>query len=158
MQKITPFLWFDDQAEEALHFYESVFKDSKILNIRRFGDEVPGPQGKVLTGVIELYGQEFMVLNGGPLFKFNEAISFYISCEDQAEVDYFWQKLGVEGGEPGNCGWLKDKFGVSWQVVPAVLDTLMGDADAVKAKRVTEAMLKMHKLDIAALQAAHDQA
>lgn len=156
MQKITPFLWFDDQAEEAMQFYTSVFKNSKIVSINRLGDDVPGPKGKVLTGMFQIDGQEIMVLNGGPEFKFTEAISFYVHCENQEEVDYYWESLSA-GGEKGPCGWLKDKFGLSWQIVPNILGELMSDPDAEKARRVTQAMLKMSKLDIRLLKEAYEQ-
>jgi predicted 3-demethylubiquinone-9 3-methyltransferase (glyoxalase superfamily) len=153
MQKITPFLWFDNNAEEAITFYKSVFKDSKILNANRFGEGGPGKDGKFMTGTIELLGQEFMVLNAGPMFKFNEAISFFISVETQEEVDYYWEKLSG-GGSKSQCGWLKDQFGLSWQVVPTILGKLMNSGDPVKSKKVVDAMMKMSKLDIAALKKA----
>ncbi len=155
MQKITPFLWFDQQAEEAAKFYTSIFNDSKILNVTRLND-VPGPEGRALTVNFQLNGQDFIALNGGPLFKFNESISFFVSCADQAEVDYFWEKL-TDGGEESQCGWLKDKFGVSWQIVPTALAGLIGDPDPIKAQRATQAMLKMKKIDLAELQRAHDR-
>lgn len=155
MQKITPFLWFDDQAEEAVNFYTSVFNNSKIGEVRRFGDDVPGPKGKVMTLSFVLDGQEFMALNGGPEFKFTEAISLFVNCETQEEVDRLWYTLSA-GGEESQCGWLKDKYGLSWQIVPTILDKLMSDPDPVKASRVTQAMLKMSKLDIQALQQAYD--
>jgi predicted 3-demethylubiquinone-9 3-methyltransferase (glyoxalase superfamily) len=158
MQKIVPFLWFDDQAEEAMKFYASIFKNSKIGSVTRMGDEVPGPKGKVVTASFHLAGQEFMALNGGPVpgFKFNESISFFVNCETQAEVDELWEKLSA-GGEEGQCGWLKDKFGVSWQIVPTVLGELLGDKDPEKAQRVTHAMLQMKKLDIEVLKQAYNQ-
>ena len=156
MQKITPFLWFDDQAEEAANFYTSIFKDSKIVSLARYGEGGPGKPGTVMTATFQLAGQEFVALNGGPEFKFTEAISFYVHCESQEEVDYFWEKL-TAGGEEGPCGWLKDKFGVSWQIVPNVLAELMGDPDAAKAGRVTQAMLQMKKIDIARLWQAYEQ-
>lgn len=156
MQKITPFLWFDSQAEEAVKYYTSIFPRSKIGAISRYGENTPGPAGSVMTVSFELEGQEFMALNGGPVFIFNEAVSFIINCETQAEVDKYWEKLS-EGGEKGQCGWLKDKFGVSWQVVPVLLDKLMSDPDPAKVDRVTQCMLKMTKLDIAELQKAYDQ-
>ena len=158
MQKIVPFLWFDDQAEEAMKFYTTIFKNSKIGNITRIGDEVPGPKGKVVTASFQLAGQEFMALNGGPVegFKFNESISFFVNCETQSEVDELWEKLSA-GGEEGQCGWLKDKFGVSWQIVPTVLGELLGDKDPEKAQRVTHAMLQMKKLDIEVLKHAYNQ-
>ena len=147
MQKITPFLWFDNNAEEAIQFYTSIFKDSKILNTNRFGKGGPGKDGKFMTGTIQLAGQEFMVLNAGPVFKFNESISLFVSCETQDEVDYFWEKLSA-GGEKSKCGWLKDKFGLSWQIVPTILGKLMHQSDPAKAEKVTAAMMKMNKLDL----------
>ncbi len=158
MQKIIPFLWFDDQAEEAMNFYTSIFKNSKIGSITRMGDEVPGPKGKVMLATFQLAGQEFMALNGGPVpgIKFNESISFYVHCETQAEVDELWEKLSA-GGEEGQCGWLKDKFGVSWQIVPTALGKMLGDKDPEKAQRVTHAMLQMKKLDLEILKQAYHQ-
>ena len=156
MQKITPFLWFNDQAEEAMNFYTSIFKNSKIGSVSRYGEGGPGPQGSVMTATFELDGQEFMALNGGPLFTFTEAISFFVNCETQAEVDELWEKL-TEGGEESQCGWLKDKFGLSWQIVPSVLGELLNDPDAEKAGRVMNAMLQMKKIDIAGLRAAYEQ-
>lgn len=160
MQKITPFLWFDLNAEEAMNFYTSVFKNSKIKSINRYGPEgakVSGvPEGTVMTGTIEIEGQTFMVLNGGPVFKFTEAVSFVVDCKDQAEVDYYWEKLSAHP-ESEQCGWLKDKFGLSWQIVPSDLGKLMSDPDPIKAGRVMAAMLKMKKIDIAELEKAHDQ-
>jgi predicted 3-demethylubiquinone-9 3-methyltransferase (glyoxalase superfamily) len=156
MQKITPFLWFNDQAEEAMKFYTSIFKDSKIGTVSRYGDEGPGPKGSVMTGTFQIAGQEFMALNGGPVFNFTEAISFFVKCEDQGEVDELWEKLSA-GGEKGQCGWLKDKFGVSWQIVPTILGKLLNDPDAEKARRVTQAMLQMQKIDISGLQKAYEQ-
>src|SRR5512137_313728 len=135
MQKITPFLWFNDQAEEAMNFYTAIFKNSKISSVSRYGEGGPGPQGSVMTATFELDGQEFMALNGGPLFTFTEAISFFVNCETQAEVDELWEKL-TEGGEESQCGWLKDKYGLSWQIVPSVLGDLLNDPDAEKAGRV----------------------
>lgn len=155
MQKITPCLWFDSNAEEAMNFYTSVFHDSKVVQVSRYGDSEPGVPGSVLVGTIQIEGQEFMLLNGGPAFKFTPAISFYISCGSQGEVDYYWNRL-LEGGEPSQCGWLTDKFGVSWQIVPVVLPKLLSDPDPVKADRVMQAMLKMIKLDSAELQQAYD--
>ena len=157
MQKITPFLWFDDQAEQAVNFYTSVFKDSKIGSISRFGEGGAGPKGKVMTASFELFGQEFVALNGGPVFNFTPAISFYVHCETQDEVDYYWERLS-EGGEPGQCGWLQDQFGVSWQIVPDVLVELMSDPDAEKASRVTQAMLQMGKIEIEKLRQAYEGA
>ena len=153
MQKISPFLWFDNQAEEAAKFYTSVFKNSKIGKMTRYGEAGPGPAGSVMVAEFELEGMGFTALNGGPNFKFTEAISMSIDCKDQAEVDYFWTKLS-ESGQPGQCGWLKDKFGLSWQVVPEALPRLLGDPDAAKASRVMQAMLQMTKIDVAKLEAA----
>jgi predicted 3-demethylubiquinone-9 3-methyltransferase (glyoxalase superfamily) len=154
-QKITPFLWFDGKAEEAANFYVSVFRNSKILKIARYGEAGPGPKGSVMTVVFSLDGQEFIALNGGPNFKFTEAISFSVDCETQAEVDEFWEKLSA-GGEQGPCGWLKDKYGLSWQVNPSVLGEMMTDPDPAKSKRVMEAMLQMKKIDIAGLRRAYE--
>jgi predicted 3-demethylubiquinone-9 3-methyltransferase (glyoxalase superfamily) len=151
MTKITPFLWFDTQAEEAMNFYVSVFKNSKVNNVSR------GPDGKAFTVSFELDGQEFMGLNAGPQFKFNEAISMFVNCENQAEVDELWAKLTADGGEESMCGWLKDKYGLSWQIIPKALGELMGDPDPVKAQRVMQAMLQMKKIDVAGLQQAYDQ-
>jgi predicted 3-demethylubiquinone-9 3-methyltransferase (glyoxalase superfamily) len=160
MQKITPFLWFDDQAEEAARFYTSTFKKSKIGSITRYGEagaEVSGrPKGTVMTVEFQIEGQEFIALNGGPQFKFTEAILFEVNCETQGEVDDFWDKLS-EGGEPGPCGWLKDKYGPSWQIVPTVLNEMLGDKDPKKAERVMQAMLKMKKIDIKALKEAYER-
>ncbi len=156
MQKISPFLWFDDKAEEAVDFYASVFKNSKILNISRYGDAGPGPKGAVMSVTFELNGQEFMALNGGPLFKFSEAISFFVHCETQQEVDELWEKLSASG-EKQRCGWLKDKYGLSWQIVPTVLGKLLNQSDPGKSKKVMEAMLKMNKLDINGLRQASEQ-
>jgi predicted 3-demethylubiquinone-9 3-methyltransferase (glyoxalase superfamily) len=156
MQKITPFLWFNDQAEEAMNFYTAIFKNSKISSVSRYGEGGPGPQGSVMTATFELNGQEFMALNGGPLFTFTEAISFFVNCETQAEVDELWEKL-TEGGEESQCGWLKDKYGLSWQIVPSVLGELLNDPDAEKARRVMNAMLQMKKIDIAGLRSAYEQ-
>ena len=155
MQKITPFLWFDDNAEEAMNFYVSVFKNSKIGRVTRYGETGPGPKGKVMTGTFELRGQEFMALNGGPQFKFTEAISFFVNCETQEEVDELWEKLS-KGGEKGRCGWLKDKFGLSWQIVPTALGRMLSDADPAKSQRVMKAMLQMDKIDIARLKQAYE--
>jgi len=156
MQKITTFLWFDNNAEEAMNFYISIFKDSKILSVTRNGEGGPGPKGSVLVGTFQLEGQEFMVLNGGPMFKFTEAISLYVSCETQQEVDDLWTKLTAGGGAPSQCGWLKDKFGLSWQIIPTTLGRLMNDPDPVKAQRVMGAMMQMTKIEIAGLQKAYD--
>lgn len=150
MQKITTFLWFDGRADEAMKFYVSIFKNSKIVST------MPGPDGKVLTGTFQLEGQQFMALNGGPKYKFTEAISLFVSCDTQAEVDDLWNKLTAGGGAESQCGWLKDKFGLSWQIIPTVLGRLFGDTDRVKANRAIQAMLQMKKLDIAKLQQAFD--
>jgi predicted 3-demethylubiquinone-9 3-methyltransferase (glyoxalase superfamily) len=154
MQNITPFLWFDSQAEEAANLYVSIFPNSRILKIVRYGDAGPGPRGSVMTVEFELNGLRLAALNGGPLFKFSEAISFVINCDNQAQVDAFWEKLSA-GGKADRCGWLKDRYGLSWQVVPSVLPQLLGDPDPVKSQRALQAMLKMGKLDIAALERAH---
>src|SRR5437879_6141132 len=162
MQKITPFLWFDDQAEEAVKFYTSIFKNSKVGKVLRYDEEAAKisqsgrPPGSVLTLEFQIEGQNFVALNGGPAFKFNESISFVVNCETQEEVDYFWEKLTADRGEESTCGWLKDKFGLSWQVVPTVLSEMLQDKDAQKAKRVMSAMLKMKKLDIAELKRAYE--
>jgi predicted 3-demethylubiquinone-9 3-methyltransferase (glyoxalase superfamily) len=157
VQKIRPFLWFDTQAEEAAKFYTSIFKNSKIENIGRYGDAGPGDDGTVMSATFELEGQEFIALNGGPQFTFTPAISFFVSCETQEEVDYFWDRL-LEGGLPNQCGWLTDKFGISWQIVPAILGELLNDEDDEKSSAVMQAMLKMVKLDIAGLKKAHEGA
>jgi predicted 3-demethylubiquinone-9 3-methyltransferase (glyoxalase superfamily) len=153
MQKITPFLWFNNNAEEAVQFYTSVFKEAKVGKVVRYGDAVPDLKGQVLTASLELAGQQFTLLNGGPKFKFTEAVSFVVHCESQEEVDYYWEKLS-EGGEESMCGWLKDRFGLSWQIVPNRLVTLLSDKDAAKASRVMQAMLQMRKIDIALLEEA----
>src|SRR5918996_3419586 len=155
MQKITPFLWFDNNAEEAMNFYVSVFKNSKVLTVSRYGEAGPGPAGTVMTAEFELEGQEFVALNGGPRFKFTEAISFVVNCETQEEVDYFWERLS-EGGQQSRCGWLKDKFGLWWQVVPVILAELMGEKDPEKSKRVMQSMLTMDKIEIEPLKRAHE--
>jgi len=155
VQKITPFLWFDHQAEEAARFYVSTVKNSKIVSVARYGDAGPGPKGGVMTVVFELSGQQFIALNGGPQFRFTEAVSFVINCETQQEVDELWEKLSA-GGRKDRCGWLKDKFGLSWQIVPTILGRLMQDKDSEKSKRVMQAMLKMDKLNIEGLQQAYD--
>lgn len=154
MQKITPYLWFDGQAEEAANHYLSIFKNSRIVDIARYGEGAPMPAGMAMTVTFELEGQQFVGLNGGPQYKFTEAISFYVDCKTQAEVDELWERL-CEGGEPGQCGWLKDKFGVSWQIVPAVLTELLTDPDPEKSGRVMQAMFGMTKLDIQGLQDAY---
>ena len=159
MQKITPFLWFEDQAEEAANFYTSLFENSKIGRIFRYTEEAAEktgcPVGSVLTIEFEIEGQKFVALNGGPLFKFNESISFVINCETQEEVDYFWGKLTADGGEESACGWLKDKFGLSWQVTPTVLIDMLHDNDQEKSGRVMQAMLQMKKIEIPKLKAAY---
>jgi predicted 3-demethylubiquinone-9 3-methyltransferase (glyoxalase superfamily) len=155
-QKITTFLWFDGNAEEAANHYTSIFKNSKILNVARYGEAGPGPKGSVMTVRFQLEGQEFIALNGGPQFKFTEAISLLVNCDTQKEVDEFWTKL-TAGGEEGPCGWLKDKFGLSWQIVPSALFGLLQDKDPEKSKRVMEAMLQMKKIDIARLEQAYSK-
>jgi predicted 3-demethylubiquinone-9 3-methyltransferase (glyoxalase superfamily) len=150
MQKITPCLWFDGQGEEAMNFYVSVFKDAKVLSTS------PGPDGKVLTGTFQLAGQTFMALNGGPQFNFNEAISLSVACKDQAEVDYYWERLTADGGAESMCGWLKDKYGLSWQIIPDALMTYLGGADREGAQRATQAMLGMRKIDIEGLRRAYE--
>ena len=157
MPKITPFLWFDNSAEEAANFYTSIFKNSKINSISRYGDAGPGPKGSVMTASFSLDGQNFTALNGGPIFKFNESISFVVNCNGQEEVDYYWEKLLAGGGKESQCGWLKDRFGLSWQIVPDVLGQLLGDKNAAKAARAMQAMLKMQKIDIQKLQDAANQ-
>ena len=161
MQKITPFLWFDDKAEDAVNLYTSVFKNSKVGRVFRCtaeaAEKTGHPIGSVLTIEFEIEGQKFVALNGGPLFKFNESISFVINCETQEEVDYFWAKLTENGGEESPCGWLKDKFGVSWQVTPTVLIDMLHDSDPAKAERVMQAMLQMKKIDIKALEDAYER-
>jgi predicted 3-demethylubiquinone-9 3-methyltransferase (glyoxalase superfamily) len=151
---LTTCLWFDTQAEEAANFYTTIFPDAKLGSVSRFGEGGPRPAGMVITAEFEINGQPFIALNGGPEYHFTEAVSFQIPCADQAEVDYYWDQLTADGGEPGSCGWLKDKFGVSWQVVPSVLPSLLGGPDPEKAARATQAMMKMGKLDIAALEQA----
>ena len=153
-QKIVPFLWFENQAEEAVDYYIKIFKNSSVKNIARYGEAGPGPKDSVMTVTFELEGQEFTALNGGPLFKFTEAISFYVKCTSQDEVDYYWDKLTLEGEEQP-CGWLKDKYGVSWQIVPILLVEMLNDSDPEKVRRVTEAMLKMKKIDIETLVNAY---
>src|SRR5262249_9823580 len=156
MQKITPFLWFDNNAEEAMNFYVSIFKNSKVLRVARYGDAGPGPKGTVMTANFQLDGQEFVALNGGPHFKFTEAISFVVNCETQQEVDEFWEKLSA-GGSESQCGWLKDKFGLSWQIVPTALPKLLQHKDPKKATRVMEAMLRLKKIDRKKLKQAAEQ-
>ena len=154
MQKITPFLWFNNQAEEAMNFYLSVFKNSKMVSITRYGDVGPGPKGTVMTTKFLIAGQEFVALNGGPQFTFSQAISFVVNCRTQKEVDEFWEKLS-EDGEKQQCGWLKDKYGVSWQIVPVVMIEMLNDPDPVKSQRVMKAMLLMDKIDIKLLKQAY---
>ena len=156
MQKITPFLWFDHQAEEAVNFYISIFKNSQVESVSRYGEAGPGPKGSVMSVTFVLDGQRFMALNAGPQFKFTPAISFFVTCETQAEVDEFWEKLSA-GGRTEQCGWLSDKYGLSWQIVPSALGRMLQDPDRQKADRVMKAMLKMKKLDIRGLQQAYDQ-
>jgi predicted 3-demethylubiquinone-9 3-methyltransferase (glyoxalase superfamily) len=156
MQTITPFLWFDGRAEEAMNFYTSIFKDSKQGTITRYGDAGPGPKGSVMTATFQLRGQEFIALNAGPVFSFTPAISFFVNCETQQDVDYLWEKLS-DGGKLMECGWLQDKFGLSWQIVPSVLGELLhGKGSAEQSQRVMKVMMQMQKLDIAKLQAAYD--
>lgn len=156
MQKIVPFLWFDNQAEEAANFYTSIFENSKILEISRYGKASPGPTGTAMVVNFQLAGQGFNALNGGPQFKFTEAISLVINCETQEEVDYFWEKLTAGGGEESMCGWLKDKYGLSWQVIPSDLSKYIGGPDAAGAQRAVQAMFQMRKIDIAKLQEAYE--
>jgi len=157
MQKITPFLWFDGKAEEAMNFYVSVFKNSKVVKVSRYGEAGPGAKGTVMSATFELDGQQFHALNGGPQFTFTPAISLFVNCETQQEVDHLWEKLS-EGGKKERCGWLKDKYGLSWQIIPSALGKLLGDNDPAKANRVMMAMLEMDKIDIQRLQRAYDQA
>ncbi len=156
MQKITPFLWYDTQAEEAANFYVSIFKNSRILNVSRYGDAGPGPKGSAMSVTFELDGQRFIALNGGPHFKFTPAISFFVDCKDQQEVDDLWNKLS-SGGRIDHCGWLQDKFGLSWQIIPSILAEMLGDKDPVKSKNVMQAMLKMDKIDVQGLRQAYAQ-
>ena len=153
MNKTTPYLWFNYQAEEAAALYTSLFKGSRIVNVQRYGDAGPGPKGSAMVVVFELLGQEFIALNGGPEYKFTEAFSLYVSCETQAQVDELWEKL-TAGGEPGRCGWLKDKFGLSWQIIPTALPELLSDPDPVKSQRAMKAMLQMSKIEIEGLRRA----
>ena len=154
MKKISPCLWFDKDAEQAMNFYLSVFRDGKPGEILRYGENAPMPAGTVLTAAFEIEGMSFIALNGGPHFRFNEAVSFSIDCRSQAEVDYFWDALTADGGQPSQCGWLKDKFGVSWQVVPARMIELLKDSDPARAQRAMQAMMTMTRIDIAAIEAA----
>ena len=156
MQKITPFLWFNDKAEEAVNFYVSIFKNSKIMSVSRFGDAGPGPKGSVMSMTFQIEGQDFYALNGGPVFTFTPAISLFVNCESQQEVDELWEKLSASG-KKDRCGWLKDKYGLSWQIVPSVLGKLLQDKDPQKSKRVMQAMLQMDKIEIKALQQAYEQ-
>lgn len=155
--KISPFLWFDNNAEEAIDYYTSIFKNSKRFDVSRYGEGGPGPAGSVMVAAFELEGQRFTALNGGPLFKFNEAVSFVVNCDSQDEIDEYWEKLSA-GGEPGQCGWLKDRFGLSWQIVPTILSELMQTGDAEKTGRVMAALMQMTKLEIDGLQRAFDGA
>jgi predicted 3-demethylubiquinone-9 3-methyltransferase (glyoxalase superfamily) len=157
MQKITPFLWFDGNAEEAMNLYVSVFKNAKVVSVRRYGKAGPGAEGTVMTGTFQIEGQEFYVLNGGPQYKFTPAVSLFVNCETQEEVDELWEKLSA-GGRKDRCGWLQDKFGVSWQIIPSALGKLLGDKDPKKANSVMQAMLKMDKIDINKLKQAYDKA
>jgi predicted 3-demethylubiquinone-9 3-methyltransferase (glyoxalase superfamily) len=157
-QKITPFLWFDGRVEEAVNFYTSVFKDTEILNISRLPGEAPGVAGRIMTAMFRLNGLEFIALDGGPMFKFTGAVSFFVHCETQAEVDDLWDKLTADGGEESQCGWLKDKFGLSWQIIPNTLGQLMSDPNPAKAQNVMKAMLGMKKIEIAGLKKAYDEA
>jgi predicted 3-demethylubiquinone-9 3-methyltransferase (glyoxalase superfamily) len=152
---LTTCLWFDTQAEEAATYYTTIFPGARLGDVSRFGEGGPRPAGMVITAEFEINGQRFVALNGGPEYSFTEAVSFQIPCADQAEIDYYWDRLTADGGQPGPCGWLKDKFGVSWQVIPAALGSLLSDPDPAKAARATQAMLSMGKLDIAALERAH---
>ena len=156
MSKITPFLWFNDQAEEAMNLYVTLFKNSKVLEVSRYGEGGPGVPGSVMTASFELDGQRVMALNGGPYYTLNESFSFYVDCEDQQEVDTLWEKLIAGGGQESMCGWLKDKYGLSWQIIPRALTEMLGDQDPAKAQRVMQAMLKMHKIDTRLLQQAYD--
>ena len=156
-QKIAPFLWFDDQAEEAVNLYTSLFDNSRILRVTRYGDGGPGPKGSVMTVDFVLAGQQFVALNGGPHFKFTEAISFVVNCETQEEVEHFWDQLTADGGQESQCGWLKDMYGLSWQIVPTILMKLLQDPDKEKANRVMQAMLKMRKIETGKLLEAAEQ-
>lgn len=156
MQKIIPFLWFNNNAEEAIELYTAIFKDAQVSDIKRYGEGGPVPAGTLLTATFRLEGQEFMVMNGGPMFSFTEAVSFFVRCETQEEVDFFWEKLS-EGGQVQQCGWLKDRFGLSWQIIPTILGKLMSDTDQRKARNVIQAMMQMKKIDIQGLQYAYNQ-
>ena len=155
MQKIIPFLWFDDNAEEAVNFYVSVFKNSRVVRVTRYGDAGPGPKGQVMSATFQLEGQDFFALNGGPQFKFTPAISLFVNCQTQQEVDELWRKL-TDGGEEQPCGWLTDKFGLSWQIIPSILGPMLSDKDAAKAQRAMKAMLQMKKIDIQGLTKAYE--
>jgi predicted 3-demethylubiquinone-9 3-methyltransferase (glyoxalase superfamily) len=155
MQKITTFLWFDNNAEEAMNFYVSIFKNSKVLNVSRYGEGGPGPNNSVITATFQLEGQQFMALNGGPQFAFTEAISLFVNCENQQEVDELWEKL-IDGGEESRCGWLKDKYGLSWQIIPTALGEMLSSKDPEKSGRAMQAMLKMQKIDVKTLRDAYD--
>ena len=154
-QRISPFLWFNDNAEEAMNLYVSLFKNSRVVNVSRYGEGGPGPSGAVMAVTFELEGQEFMGLNGGPMFPFTEAVSFYVKCETQPEVSELWDKLIQDGGQPSQCGWLKDKFGLSWQIIPTALGRMLSDPNPDRAQRVMQAMLQMQKIDIAGLERAY---
>ena len=156
MQKITPFLWFNNDAEEAMNFYVSIFKNSKVGNVTRYGDAGPGPKGTVMSATFQLEGQEFYALNGGPMFSFTPAISLFVNCETQQEVDELWEKLS-QGGQTQPCGWLQDRYGLSWQIIPTVLGRMLQDKDPAKANRVMKAMLQMTKIDIARLKQAYEE-
>jgi predicted 3-demethylubiquinone-9 3-methyltransferase (glyoxalase superfamily) len=155
MQGITPFLWFNGQAEEAMNFYVSIFPDSKVVSVTRYTDAGPGPKGTVMSAVFQLRGQQFYALNGGPQYSFTPAISFFVSCDTQTEVDELWTKLLAGGGEPNRCGWLRDRFGLSWQIIPSILGKRLQDPDPAKARRVMTAMLQMDKIDIGRLEEAY---
>jgi predicted 3-demethylubiquinone-9 3-methyltransferase (glyoxalase superfamily) len=155
MQKITPFLWFDGNAEEAMNLYVSVFKNSKVVSVTRYGEAGPGPKGTVMSATFQLEGQQFYALNGGPQYKFTPAISLFVSCETQQEVDELWNKLSA-GGHKDRCGWLQDKYGLSWQIIPSVLGKMLGDTDPAKSGRVMKAMLQMDKIDIKKLKQAYE--
>ncbi len=157
MQKIKTFLWFDSQAEDAANFYVSIFNDAKILRVTHYGSAGPGAEGSVMTVDFQLFGQDYTALNGGPLFTFNESISLEVNCDSQDEIDEYWTKLTGDGGQPGDCGWLKDKYGLSWQIVPAQLVDMISDPDQAKGQRVMAAMLTMKKMDMAELRRAYDQ-
>ena len=156
MKKITPFLWFEKSPEEAVNFYLSIFKNSKLISRNNWAEGTPMPAGSMMSATIDLEGQELIIFNAGPYFKFTEATSLFVNCDSQEEIDYFWEKLTADGGQPSKCGWLKDKFGLSWQIIPPVLGKLLGDKDSAKAKRVMQAMMKMDKIIIADLEKAYN--